>query len=135
MNRRGFLGSLFGLVASAPFLFKTINDPIQRVKLPYNAFVRESSGIWIQAPGIQLIEPIKNGFEFIVEPLHVRKAVMYDAMMLQTDRGEVIFDTTIQSVTGVEGDILNMSYELSSPYENLLLDELVHKKLCEMRGG
>ncbi len=138
MNRRGFLGSLFGMVAAAPFLFKTINDPIQRVKLPYNAFIRESSGLWIQAPEVSTIEKIENGWKLIVEPLLAKNTVVYDGCMIQTSSGIVVFENRFEHgpLKLGNGDTLNLSYALTgnSQVGEMTLERMVEHKILHKRG-
>lgn len=117
MNRRGFLGSVIGLVASSNFLALTDNDPWQRVILPYRMLFRDSiSGFTIQGPGVKEVSFIPGSANamFLAEPLDVTKPMTLDSVILLTQKGKVIQESKFNSrVVMNSGDLLNLTQTLS----------------------
>lgn len=116
MNRRNFLGSLFGMIVTTPFLVKLISDPQQRKILPYTMGFREQeSNLIIQAPGIKSIDRIKDGFIFIPEELEISQPMIIKNILLYDDHGTLIAERPFHSsVPMAPGDKLKATYSLTA---------------------
>lgn len=107
LNRRGFLGSLIGIIAlTNDFFAQTDDEPWQRVVLPYRMLFK-GNGVLIQAPGVAKIVTIGNEARFLAEPLTVSQTLVVDRCILLTESGRVISDRAFNSsIAMTNGDKL-----------------------------
>jgi hypothetical protein len=127
ISRRGFFGSVLGIVASQNFLVKGFTDSPQRVILPYKLFYREvSTNELIQAPGIKAINKIKGGFEFIAEELQPSQSLHLKSVALFTINNTLITESFFNSSMPMcVGDRFRCSQTLKSNVEFKTVDELI----------
>lgn len=132
--RRGFIGSVIGMVAGTEFYAKAELPKPETLKThPYFIMFRDSlSGFTIQAPGIKEIvrlppTPSQDafGFDFVAEDLHVTKAMKIDQVILHKANGELIAGKKFMPVNMCNGDTFKAQYSVNSPAD-LTLEELVH---------
>lgn len=118
VTRRNFLGSVIGLVVGIKFLAKTIEEPPQRVILPYNMYFHEThSNKLLQAPGVFSVErTVVDGSTkcvFKAEALHVTSTLEFDGVALRTAGGVLIGQSKFSGrVPMVCGDTLKCEQTL-----------------------
>jgi hypothetical protein len=114
MNRRGFIGSLMGLVASQNFLVKLITDQPQRVILPYMLAYRDViTEQLIQCPGIKEITRKDTAVNFIAEELNVLQHLNFRSAALYTADGKFIASSNFSApICLYSGDTLKCTYTI-----------------------
>lgn len=133
-TRRGFLGSVIGLVSSFDFFARTIYEPPQSVILPYNILgLDEASGYIIRMPAVKQIVHTRDyinryghvhNYTFVAESLHATQRMSITDMMLTDINNRVIAKGSIDCRRNViPGDTLNATYTLLS-IDDLSVEEL-----------
>lgn len=106
MNRRGFLGSIIGTVAAAPFAAlltgkEWVTPAHKGLRMAFRA-----NNYLLQAPGIKSVIPLlgAHGFRFTVEPLEVVQTMTVQSVVLMDATGRILresyFDSSIAVCTG-----------------------------------
>lgn len=124
ISRRGFFGSILGIVASQNFLVKGLIDPPQRVILPYKMFFRNvlshEESVLVQAPGVKAIEKIKGGWQFVAENLEAKQTLCMRSVCLYTMDNELVMESKFSSdVPMTSGDVLRCTQALSLDMEDI----------------
>jgi hypothetical protein len=126
MNRRGFLGSIIGAVASSPFLALLDTDPWQRTILPYRVLFKDTiSGLTIQAPGVAEIKKVDEGYCFIVERLTMIRPMRLDSTILLTDNNEMVSVYNFLPMNFACGDSVDCTRTLTVNAPHKSVKELV----------
>lgn len=133
MNRRGFLGSVIGMIASGSFLAKLAPQPIL-VSSYQMAFREVGSGLLIQAPGVKEIKRIKGGFEFIAEELSVSKTMLIRGVALFDKQGRLVKETKFDcDVPMTLGDKLKCTHTLTCLKDFATADHLIETYFEEQK--
>lgn len=138
MNRRGFLGSVIGLVAGGNFLARLATEPPQRIILPsYRMAFREvHSGLLVQAPGVKSITKVKGGFDFVAEDLEVTQTMLMRGVALFDKHGRLIKETKFScDVPMTLGDRLKCTQHLTCTKDFATADELIAAYFKEIELG
>ncbi len=120
MDRRGFLGSVIGLVGASPFLAKEIFAKAQHKSVfPFKfAFVMDGDHFLIQAPGIVSVEKVGQSFIWKASPLNITQTASYKGIALFTDKNELLVTSPFSSTVPVcSGDSLKAEYTLTTDME------------------
>lgn len=135
MLRRSFLGSIIGTVLGAPFLAKSLVEPIQRVILPYHIgfYPPNEDDIIYQMPAVAEIrwhyseKTMTGKLEFIAEPLAAqlpisigRVALIRKDDLMRDRAGHPGLRVQPLSVMLNPGDTLKVIYNLTVTNAHLL---------------
>ena len=113
MHRRGFIGSMIGSVVSLPFFARLVDEPFQRVILPYRMLFKDSiSGYMLQTPGIARIVKEPLGFAWVAETFDSKTTLRIESIVLLTADGKVIGQQNTKPIHLINGDSLNVKYSL-----------------------
>lgn len=130
MKRRGFLGSVLGLLGGAPFLLQKDTAEWQQVKPPYRMLIQSDTG-YIQAPSVTVSREGEM-CSFSTGKIDMTRRLTHHGCVLLDERARVICTGKFDSwVSTRPGDALTVHMRMGVPI-HITLEEAVeyYRRQC-----